>query len=165
MKNYIPRYVMFFLLVIGIFISCQEKEEYPVIPEIEFDEFVKIWNPQLMIFDRGVMAITFKDGDGDIGLRANDTIPPYDYNLFINYYELQNGDSVRIVITDSNEFNARVPILTPPGSNKSISGTIEDTLFMYNFQSTFDTIMFDACLVDRQLHKSNVVNTGWFLRN
>jgi hypothetical protein len=165
MKKYITKYMMFFLLGIGILISCQDEEEYPVIPEIEFDEFVKIWNPQLMIFDRGVMAITFKDGDGDIGLRPNDTIPPYDYNLFINYYELQNGDSVRVVITDSNEFNARVPVLTPPGSNKSISGTIEDTLFMYNYQSTFDTIMFDACLVDRQLHKSNVVNTGWFLRN
>jgi hypothetical protein len=92
-------------------------------------------------------------------------VAPYDYNLFINYYELQNGDSVRVVISDSNEFNARIPMLTPRGSNKSISGIIEDTLFMYNYQSTFDTIMFDAYLVDRSLHESNVINTGWFLRN
>lgn len=165
MKNYFPTYLVYFIIAVAVFISCQEKETYPVIPEIEFDQFVKIWNPQLMLFDRGVFAISFKDGDGDIGLWDSDTAAPYDYNLFINYYELQNGDSVRVVISDSNEFNARVPILTPLGSNKSISGVIEDTLFMYNFQSTFDTIMFDAYLVDRELHKSNKINTGWFLRN
>ncbi len=158
-------YLLLVLMTVGIIASCQKKEEYPIIPEIEFDRFVKLWNPQTMIYERGVFVISFKDGDGDIGLRGSDTVAPYDYNLFINYYELQNGDSVRVVISDSNEFNARIPMLTPRGSNKSISGIIEDTLFMYNYQSTFDTIMFDAYLVDRALHESNVINTGWFLRN
>ncbi len=158
-------YSLLVLLTVGIIVSCQKTETYPIIPEIEFDEFVKLWNPQTMIYERGVFVINFKDGDGDIGLRGSDTVAPYDFNLLINYYELQNGDSVRVIISDSNEFNARIPMLTPQGSNKSISGIIEDTLFMYNYQSTFDTIMFDACLVDRELHKSNVINTGWFLRN
>lgn len=165
MKTTVSTYLIWILLIVGLFYSCKEKDEYPVIPEIEFDQFVKLWNPQLMIYERGVFVISFKDGDGDIGLNDSDIEAPYDFNLLINYYELQNGDSVRVVISDSNEFNARVPVLTPLGSIKSISGTIEDTLFMYNYQSTFDTIMFDACLVDRELHKSNVVNTGWFLRN
>jgi len=159
------KYLFLTFLAIVFITSCQKEDVYPIIPEIEYDGFVKLWNPQLMIFERGVLAIAFKDGDGDIGLRSHDTAAPYDFNLIINYYELQNGDSVRVVISDSNEFNARVPMLTPQGSNKSISGLIEDTLFMYNYQSTFDTIMFDACLIDRALHKSNVVNTGWFLRN
>lgn len=158
-------YLFLILITIGILASCQKQETYPIIPEIEFDQFVKLWNPQTMIFERGVFVITFTDGDGDIGLRSSDTVAPYDFNLYIKYYELQNGDSVRVIISDSNEFNARIPILTPQGSNKSISGIIEDTLFMYNYQSTFDTIMFDACLVDRELHKSNVITTGWFLRN
>jgi hypothetical protein len=159
------KYLLLIAIALGLIVACQEKEEYPVIPEIEFDGFVKLWNPQVMIYERGVFVISFKDGDGDIGLEGGDTIPPYDYNLFINYYELQNGDTVRVIISDSNEFNARIPILTPQGSNKSISGIIEDTLFMYNYNSTFDTIMFDAYIVDRALHKSNVINTGWFLRN
>lgn len=165
MKNPGFKYLLLVFLAVLIIGSCQKEDVYPIIPEIEYDGFVKLWNPQLMIFERGVFAISFKDGDGDIGLRSNDTVAPYDFNLIINYYELQNGDSVRVVISDSNEFNARVPMLTPQGSNKSISGLIEDTLFMYNYQSTFDTIMFDACLIDRALHKSNVVSTGWFLRN
>jgi hypothetical protein len=165
MKHPLYKYVLFILVILGVFIACQQEETYPIIPEIEFDGFIKLWNPQTMVYDRGVFAISFKDGDGDIGLEDGDTIPPYDFNLFINYYELQNGDSVRVVISDSNEFNARIPVLTPIGTNKSISGLIEDTLFMYNYQSTFDTIMFDAYIMDRALHKSNVVNTGWFLRN
>ncbi|MEZ5197076.1 MAG: hypothetical protein R2764_11905 [Bacteroidales bacterium] len=52
-----------------------------------------------------------------------------------------------------------MPILTPFGSNKSIKGTIDDTLFMYNYQGSFDTIMFDAYLVDRALNKSNRILT------
>jgi len=165
MKSSVLTYMLMIFLIAGAIISCQKEEEYPIVPEIEFDKFVKLWNPQLMIFDRGVLAITFKDGDGDIGLRGGDTAAPYDFNMFIRYYELRNGDSIRVIIEDSNEFNARIPILTPQGTNKSISGTIEDTLFMYNYQSTFDTIMFDVYIMDRALHKSNLVNTGWFLRN
>ena len=165
MKHAGLTYFLLVLLTVGIIASCQKEETYPIIPEIEFDEFVKLWNPQTMVYERGVFVITFKDGDGDIGLEGSDTAAPYDFNLFINYYEIQNGDSVRVIISDSNEFNARIPVLTPRGSKKSISGTIEDTLFMYNYQSTFDTIMFDAYIMDRALHKSNMVNTGWFSRN
>lgn len=165
MKHTVYTYLLFILVILGIFVACQQEETYPIIPEIEYDGFVKLWNPQTMVYERGVFAISFKDGDGDIGLKDSDTVAPYDFNLFINYYEIQNGDSVRVVISDSNEFNARIPVLTPLGTNKSISGLIEDTLFMYNYQSTFDTIMFDAYIMDRALHKSNVVNTGWFLRN
>jgi len=145
--------------------SCSNDVEYPIIPEIEYEGFTKIWNPNTMLYERGVLKISFKDGDGDIGLRQQDTVPPYDYNLFVRYYEYQNGNSVRVIISDSNEFNARIPMLTPISNNKAIKGEIEDTLYMYNYGGTFDTIMFDVYLVDRALHKSNTVSTGWFLRN
>ena len=167
-------YLLVIILTVGIFISCQKEEQYPIIPELEFDQFVKLWNPQTMIYERGVFVITFKDGDGDIGLKDDEVDPPFDFNLFINYYELQNGDTVLTPLVfydpatqtyDTSTHNARIPVLTPAGTNKSISGTIEDTLFMYNYQSGFDTIMFDAYIVDRALHESNVVNTGWFIRN
>ena len=167
-------YLFVTILIAGFFISCQKEEQYPIIPEIEFDHFVKLWDPPSMTYQRGVFVITFKDGDGDIGLRNDELDPPFDFNMFVNYYELQNGDTVLTPLVtynqvtqtyDTSTFNTRIPILTPFGSNKSISGTIEDTLFMYNSRSSFDTIMFDTYIVDRELHKSNVVNTGWFLRN
>jgi hypothetical protein len=146
-------------------LSCSKKDEYPIIPEIEFEGMIKIYNSNLNLYDRGVLRISFKDGDGDIGLRDNDVLPPYDYNFFVKYYELRNGKEVHVVIADTNEFNARIPVLTPEGSVKAIKGEIEDTLFIYNFQSSFDTIKFDAYLIDRALHKSNTISTGWFRRN
>jgi len=152
------------LLLTGVMSACQKKEEYPVIPEIRFESLIRIYNHNTMVYDRGVLKISFKDGDGDIGLSENDVLPPYDYNFFISFYELQFGDTVRVIVSDSNEFNARIPVLTPDGINKSIKGEIEDTLFIYNYLSDFDTIRFDAYILDRALHKSNVVTTGWFIR-
>jgi len=159
------KYLTCLLIVGGMVYSCQKKEEYPITPEIKFESLLKIFNPATMVYDRGVFKISFKDGDGHIGLNESDVLPPYDYNFFISYYELQNGDTIRVIIADSNEFNARIPVLTPEGANKSIKGEIEDTLFIYNYQSEFDTIKFDAYILDRALHQSNIVTTGWFIRN
>lgn len=156
-----------------IFLSCNDEDTYPEIPEIKYAGFVKLYNPSNGFYDRGVFKISFTDGNGDIGLYEDEKDPPYDYNLFIDYYELQNGDTVKVYITQYNDstlqydtlnFNARVPILTPQGSNKSIKGEIEDTLFMYNYQGNFDTIMFDAYLVDRALNKSNRIATPLIYR-
>ncbi len=158
------RYLILLVVVVGALYSCKKSEEFPVIPELKFEEFLKEYDPSLGIYNRGILKVSFTDGDGDIGLRPNDTVPPYKYNLFINYYEIQNGDTVRVIITDTTDFYARIPMLTPTGSNKSIKGEIEDTLFMYNFNSQFDTIMFDVRLVDRKLHKSNVVKTPLIYR-
>lgn len=144
--------------------SCLRDEEYPIIPEIVFEDFLLLFNTQTQIIERGVLTISFKDGDGDIGLHQTDTAAPYDFNLFIKYFEIQNKDTVEIFLVDPNSgdtstFNARIPILTPKGSNKSIKGEIEDTMFIYDPTSSFDTIMFEVYLMDRALHKSNVVST------
>jgi len=166
------RYFTFFIFII-LFFSCAKKEEFPIIPAIEYVSFVKIYNPQQEIFDRGVLKISFKDGDGDIGLYDYDTVAPYDYNFIISYFELQNGVPVEVIpswynpATDSIEyftFNARIPILTPLGANKSIKGEIEDTLFIYNYSSPYDTIMFTAYIIDRALHESNEISTPWMIR-
>ncbi|MBC8489685.1 MAG: hypothetical protein H8D45_27005 [Bacteroidetes bacterium] len=173
MKQFLIKYWFILLIIAGVVYSCKKMEEYPVIPAIEYEDFIKLYNPSQGIFDRGVFKISFTDGDGDIGLTQNDTLPPYEYNLFITYYEIQYGDTVEVVLTKYNHetgqydtltFNGRIPILTPQGSNKSIKGEIEDTLFIYNYSSDFDTIMYDAYIVDRALHKSNVVQTPLIIR-
>ena len=161
--HYRYKYLLFLFLITACLISCSKKEEYPIIPEIEFLGMTKLYDPVLQRYDRGVLAISFKDGDGDIGLFENQTEPPY--NFYVKYFELQNGDETRVVISDTNEFNARIPVLTPSGSVKAIKGEIEDTLNIFNMLSPFDTIKFEVYLVDRELHKSNTVSTGWFLRN
>jgi hypothetical protein len=155
--------VVFSTLLLFVF-SCKKQETYPDTPEIAFEDFVLLFNPASGNIERGVLKISFKDGDGDIGLHPDETEPPYDYNLFLKYFEIQNGDTNHVVIIDpvsgdTANFNARIPVLTPRGSVKAIKGTIEDTIFVYNPLSSFDTIMFEVYLVDRALNKSNVIQT------
>ncbi len=162
-----------------IIFSCKKKEEFPDVPKIDFKNFQKIYNPVLDLYDRGIITVSYEDGNGDIGLAASDTFPPYDpeskyyYNFIINYYELQNGNLVEVPIVvynsqtqkfDTLSLSARIPILTPEGKIKAIEGIIRDTLFIYNFNSSFDTIKFDITLVDRALNESNRVSTPLIIR-
>lgn len=166
------------LLFLGI-VSCKKVENFPIVPYIQYLGFEKIYNPDLSLYDRGVLSFSFEDGDGDIGLNSGDTLPPfnaaseYHYNLIITYFEMQNGVLTEVPITwynpqteqyDTLTLSARIPNLTPRGTNKAISGEIYDTLFIYNFNSDFDTIMFEAQIYDRALHESNVISTPLILR-
>ena len=157
---------IFFLIIflaIGIlFSSCIKKEEYPFVTHIEYVDFTKIQN-SLGIDEKGILKISFTDGDGDIGLAPGDTFGPfsrdsaYYYNFFIKYFEKQKGIIKEIELPFPN--NSRIPFLTPSGKNKALKGDIEITLFINNPLTTYDTILFQAYIVDRALHKSNVIST------
>lgn len=144
------------------FFSCTKEEDFPDVPNIEFISFTKIANSS-NVDEKGILKISFTDGDGDMGLADSDTVTPYDktsiyyYNFFITYFEKQHGEFVEIqpVIT----FNSRIPELTSTSSNNSLKGEIEIELFINNPFSVYDTIRFDASIVDRALHISNVITT------
>ncbi len=166
--------IFFFLLTILAFFSCKKNDEFSDIPEIKFESFIKIYNQNLDLYDRGVLKFSFTDGDGDIGLSQNDTLPPYDYNLFITYFEIRNKDTVEVPLTfydpignktDTLTMNARIPVLNPNENGKAIKGEIEDTLFIYNFSSDFDTILFEIYIKDKALHQSNRIKTPLIIRN
>jgi len=163
-------HIIVFGIVIFTIYSCTKQETYPIIPEIKFEDFLLHYNSGINAYDMGVLTITFKDGDGDIGLKQFETEPPYDYNLFINIYEILNGDTVEFIplIIDTSDtipkidtiiFHQRIPMLTPTGSDKSISGTIEDTLYIYSPDYPLDTIFIKVSIRDRALHESNAVYT------
>ena len=141
--------------------SCIKKVVYPDIPAIAFQNFVAVFDTGKVAV-RGYLTISFTDGDGDIGLRPEETQPPFDtgsiyyYNYIIDYYEKQNGKFVKLDF--SIPFNARIPYLTPLNSNKAIKGIIVDTL-MLNPQPAHDTIKFKFYIYDRALHKSNIDST------
>ena len=71
-------------------VACLKSEEFPKEPRITFKSFD-------IQGDSASLSITFTHGDGDIGLNAGDTFPPYapgtpNYsNLRLDYQELQNG--------------------------------------------------------------------------
>lgn len=148
-------------------LSCTEKEEYPDIPHIEFESFVKLRNMQ-GVDEKGVLKFSFTDGDGDIGLYSWETTPPYDYNLFITYFEKQNGEFKEVILTyyndstqqfDTNYFHSRIPIINSPDEEKPLKGKIEIELDINNPESNYDTIRFDAYIKDRALNESNTIST------
>lgn len=164
------RKLILVILLFTFVISCKRYEEFPLEPRIEFIDFVLLRDAQ-GIDQRGVLRFSYTDGDGNIGLYNEDTVPPYDYNIFVKYFEMQKGEFKEIflirpeypndstVIYDTATFNGRIPILTPAGKNKAIRGEIEDTLFVNNLLSPYDTIKFEVYIVDRDLNKSNTVST------
>ncbi len=150
------------LMVSGLLLSsCMEKEVYPVIPEIAFQGFTLQYDSG-MYAKRGFLTISFKDGDGDIGLLSSQVWPPFDtgsiyyYNYIIDYYEKQNGTYVKVDLEPP--YNARIPYLTPNDPNKAIKGIIVDTLILNPFP-VYDTVKFKFFIYDRALHKSNVDST------
>ena len=87
MLNKTISYGLFVLVISSLLVSCIKKEDYPDIPSIEFKSFSKI-NNGLGYDDKGLLVISFTDGDGDIGLGSQEIQPPYDtasmyyYNFF-----------------------------------------------------------------------------------
>ena len=172
--------ILILILIIGISVlSCRKFEDFPDIPAITYDNFIVLMNQETGITERGVIVFSYTDGDGDLGLSKRDTLFPYDqagdyyYNLIIRYFEKQYGVFVEVPIlswnTDSSyydtlTFNSRFPVLTPISGNQTIKGVFQDTLFIYNPLSEFDTIKFKAQIIDRALNKSNEIETQEIIR-
>ncbi|MDP1622398.1 MAG: hypothetical protein Q8M08_08660 [Bacteroidales bacterium] len=149
-------------LITGMLLSsCMKKEVFPDIPEIAFQNFTLEFDTGIYA-KRGFLTISFKDGNGDIGLRPDQKSPPFDtgsiyyYNFIIDYFEKQNGNFVKIDLTPP--YNARIPYLTPDDPNKAIKGIIVDTLIL-NPLPLHDTVKFKFFIYDRALNKSNMDST------
>ncbi len=168
--------IMFLLIALG---SCKKRESFSEIPALEYQSFIALYNSNLEVYDRGVITVNYTDGDGDIGLAQGDTFAPYNpdsryyYNFIITYFEMQNGVVTEVPLLSYNpstqdydtvSLSARIPMLTPEGRTKAIKGTIQDTIFIYNFNSDYDTVRFSVVLVDRALHESNEVYTPFVIR-
>ncbi len=177
--NNITKILILVLIVETVVFSCRKFEDFPDIPAITYENFVVLMNPETGITERGVLKFSYTDGNGDLGLDKGDTLPPFNrkseyyYNLIIKYFEKQNGVFVEVPLLswnadssyyDTLTFNSRFPILTPESGNQAIKGVFEDTLFIYNPLSDFDTIKFKAYIYDRALNKSNEIETSEVVR-
>ena len=152
------KWLFFAVAVVILLPSCLKFEEFPIVPEVEVRDFIQYDDSARLVFH-------FTDGDGDIGLNAGDTFPPYDtlpyyYNLFIEYYELTNGQWDLVDLTLPLYY--RVPVITPSGQNKVLEGNMDVLLFPYPTipGTSGDTIKYSVKLVDRALHESNVAETN-----
>ena len=158
--------IILFIVIISIFTipSCKKLPTYPATPAITFKSLTKIPNGTSSD-DKGILTISFTDGDGDLGLNEGDTLPPFNrgsqyyYNYIVRYYEKEKGTFVDKTDSLQMTFNSRVPRIVSKTHNKSLKGDIALELYINNYTSPYDTIKFDVYIIDRALHKSNTITT------
>jgi hypothetical protein len=125
-----------------------------------------------------VIQFSFTDGDGDIGLKDDETYFPFGpcdkfyKNLIVDPYRTENGKFIlarkiiksdcspdTAVIWDTVGYDQRIKYIVPEGKNKTLEGEIEVTLNEVLTEFPEDTIKFKLILVDRALNKSNQIET------
>ena len=158
------------LLIIPLFIfSCIKPEKYPDTPSIKYESFelkdtIDDLDNHIKI---GTLTFSFIDGNGDIGLRDEDTIAPYDtlsiyyYNLYIKMFKKQNGAYIPVDLLIP--LNYRIPYYVATGQNKTLKGKIKIDI-TYN-PIPYDTIKYQFYMYDRALNKSNTESTPDIILN
>ncbi len=158
LKQIINIFLTLFILIF-FFSSCQKKEVYPIIPEIELKDFIVKQNTDTLD-SCIVFHISFKDGDGDIGFPDNDTA---NKSIHVYYYKKINGVfKLKVKPEDLFNFDVKIPMILPTGVKRAIKGDIEysiDTYLDLPIVSKYDTVYFAFTLVDRVLNISNMIET------
>jgi hypothetical protein len=163
------------MLFVGLAVSsCITAPEYSDTPEISFKSITK----QRFVTDDGTfdsvkVTISFRDGDGDLGLDNADTNPPYQQyeadgkteNRFYNNYFLQpqvrQADDSYQNYNVGFGYNSRYPYLNTSGRSEPLKGdlTFSQRFFKGTFGSPGKIVRFQVSIVDRALHESNTVIT------
>lgn len=172
-----------FLLLFGISLTlsaCFSPPDFANAPAIDFKsiEGVRTTDPLGNAQDSITVTITFKDGDGDLGIASNDTFPPYQAlttndagdiisNYFHHNYHLKvkrfkNGQTEDVAFLDGGGIKGRF------GPMVGESGPIEGELNFGRYFlvgngnrtfNNFDTIFFEINIVDRALNISNTIES------
>ncbi|MEE2699877.1 MAG: hypothetical protein VYD71_00745 [Bacteroidota bacterium] len=150
--------IVFIILLSSILFACKKSQQFSDVPYLEFRTYhIKDSVDALGNFTEICeLHLYFTDGDGDIGLFDEDTIPPFNYNLFVNYFEMYNDSLCQIDV--SPPFHIRIPNLTSSGQNKSLKVNVK-----YDINITYrnsDIIKFELKLFDRALNESDWVGSG-----
>jgi hypothetical protein len=155
--------IVLFIVLLMLFFACKKRESFSDIPYLEFTKYELKDSVDALgnITKLCELHIYFTDGDGDIGLFNDDTIAPYDYNLFVNYFEMHNDSLQQINVNPP--YHIRMPNLTPTGQNKSLKVDVK-----YDVNVTYrnsDTIKFELKLFDRVLNESDWVSSSLIILN
>ncbi len=165
------------LPVMLLLVSCWKEPVYPPEPSIEFKSISQQLTKDTSNNDvvRILVALDFKDGDGDLGLNPEEILlPPYNdpsdpkkaNNYFITPYMKINGQFVPYPeLTLSNGY--RYPRLEPTNQAQSLEGTLRYTFdifpalipFKFPDYKSGDSVKFDIYITDRKFNKSNTITT------
>ncbi len=192
-KTLALRLLILLFVAFGVF-SCLKKPEYSVVPQI-FPDFV-MNKPTLntlsgrVIEDSLFISIKYQDGDGDIGLTASDTLPPFGIfeggistnprnPRYWNYHcQMQtkiNGVFVDFILPGNQNLNGRISPLLEGMAKSPIEGTIlyiptavpSDLFYDVISQTTRFNVetRFKIFIYDKALNKSNEIVTESVILN
>ena len=173
-KNIICYSCLLFLATLSS--GCYKEPSFAIAPQITF---LSVNRKAVNAFtDSITVQISFRDGDGDLGLagaetdtkfgqfNADSTLNRFRNNYFIDIYKMINDTFEGIVFPDESfTFNSRFPVL----NSSSIERPLEGELF-FRFElfhsalgspiNKGDRIMFEVQIADRALNLSNKIETG-----
>ena len=150
-------------------ISCTKEDAG--LSEVPSIEFVSIEIEKNTFLKDSVIHITFSyaDGDGDIGLGDEDTLPPFDYNsaywqnVPVKIFHKQGNNYVELLNPGTNEPfrlpSERIPRISPAGKNKAITGSITVHLPANPLNTQPKEVKYELNLIDRNLNISNTITT------
>ena len=192
-KNLIKYFSILLFVVLGTF-SCIKKPEYSVVPAIFADYVVNKATINAttgrVIEDSLFISIKYQDGDGDIGLTASDTLPPFGIfeggnpasprnEYYWNYHcQMQtkiNGIFVDFILPGGQNLNGRVSPLLEGTVKSPIEGSIlyiptavpSDIFYDVINQTTRYNVetKFKIFIYDKALHQSNEITTETVVLN
>lgn len=154
------------LFISIIVVSCMKREEYPIVPYIEFKDFYVV-KDTVENKEIGVFSITFTDGDGDIGLSSQDTLPPFHpngefyYNFIMTFFQEIKGKMQKIDAL----YTSRIPPINPDDYSQNLKGEIKIELDISILRTILESnkIQMETYIYDKALHKSNVVTSPIFI--
>lgn len=179
--NNILKFCALFGAVTVLFSTCKKSEIYSEIPAIEFKSYYFTVDTTGGVTDTLLgIVISYKDGDGDIGLDIRDTFPPFnsipvsgkETNKYYNnlYWEYQALNPLTNLFepvikpnsTDTLIFQNRVENITPDGKHKAIRGDIDwqnSIPRLIDYPDMPRTVKLKVRIYDRALHESNTVES------
>ncbi len=144
-------------------------------PAIEFSEVKVNQNPAIRV-DTLLITVKFRDGDGDLGIKANPDTNQWNY--FITPYKKVKGDFVQVRFSDlasQNTFSRGfVPVLKNDEKKGPIEGFLTYRAPIFQFKEfpiseedsldilNNDTIKVEIYLKDRAGNRSNTVESAPF---
>jgi len=158
MRNITSSIIIVLLLVAG----CEKiTPQYPDEPVIDYQGFglyitVDALNNKTLV---GRLSFGFTDGDGNVGLPPLiDTVgismpDSVKYNFFLQLYDLQGYEYVKVPVEDGGLLKYRIPYL----DKQPLSGTIDLDIFYPLI--IHDTIFYTFYIYDRDFNTSNTDTT------
>ena len=161
--------ILAILFAIVIAVGCKKENTTPQPPAITFVD-------AQFSADKSASIVSFEffDANGDLGLQQEENKGEQQFNIFVDYYEKEDGvwalkSPIIAAIPDADEptgfrFDTTVTHLRFPflenEDGSSLTGTARIELFYNNFiQPLADTFRYEIYINDRAFQKSNIITT------